>query len=199
MDQYPKWLQALELKAANALSGQMAGFGGKDFACPWLRWYLQKHPQTTPEVLFILQDWGVATEDQGIEAAINEISSRKGDKTIANIFGEPILKLGLENGTHCVINAVWGVRPTVDGITAKKTGYLGKKAHAAAWPIWSEAVRHLSPSQKVITAGTWSGFSPVSDNANAYFEKWALWSKTPNSAPDLPGVGIAYTKHPCTW
>jgi hypothetical protein len=199
MGQYPKWLQALELKAASALSGHMAGFGGRDFVCPWLRWYVRKHPRTTPEVVFILQDWGTTEDDQGVVAAMNFISLRQGDPTIIKLFANNDLKRGLETGTHCVMNAVWGVRPMIAGLPAKKTGYLGKRIHSAAWPIWSEAVQQLSPTQKVITAGAWSRFSPTPPDAPAYFEKWARWTKTPNFAPRLQDVGYAYMKHPCTW
>lgn len=199
----PLWLQDLESEAQSSLGEKMVGFNATIYACPWLRWYCANYSNKTPEVVLVLQDWGV-NDGSGIDAAIEEVGLKIGDTTIKNIYAHDKLRKGLSDGSWCVMNAVWGLRKNRPS-GERKTGYLGDAIHRAAWPIWSEAVTHLRP-KKLITAGDWSFFPNYkwasipgkSKDIARYFKLWDAWAKYYRASFSKSGK-YQYCAHPATW
>lgn len=194
---YPDWLMRLEGEAVGRLNGHRHGFTGGEFACPWLRWYFLRHRNKRPETVLVLQDWdAVEPAGQSIMDAIKLISSPGGGRGVRNLFGREDTGNGLQNGTLCVMNAVWGLRPE-QNLRAK--GLLTKSVHRAAWPVWTAALRHLRPTRQLITAGPWAAKYEGLNSSDAFLGELERHYFTEGVAPKLRGVSHEQWEHPSHW
>lgn len=175
----------------------MLSFSGGEYACPWLRWYFRRHRSRLPEVVVLLQDWGVGHRERvSIDSAVKEITSAGGNRTILNIFNRELTSTGLLDGSLCVMSAVWGLRLDLG---ANGQVDLTKRIHAAAWPIWTEALRKLGPSKRIVTTGSWTADYADEPTADGFLEKWGNRVKFLPKVPRFPGVAHEHWEHPGLW
>jgi len=194
---HPAWLDRLEREAAERLDGRMLSFSGGEYACPWLRWYLRRHRNRAPEVVVILQDWGLGHGERvSIDAAVKEISSPGGNQAMLSIFSREMTSNGLLDGSLCVLTAAWGLRLDLG---ANQRADLKKAIHAAAWPIWATALRKLSPTKLIVTTGYWTVDYADEPTADGFLEKWANRVAFLPKVPRFPGVAHEHWDHPGLW
>ena len=192
----PRWLRDLESKAACSLRNKMESWPGDVYACPWLRWYFSVHHKKGPTVVFVLQDWGIAS-DETLTEAVELLESQAGDRTIKAITQNRLLSPLIENGSVCVLNAVWGLRKS------EKTGYLGDEIHGLAFPIWVEALKKLRPNV-VCLCGEWAKWKDldwgIEEDGSSQIRRWLKFQPTSSINPDdLAGVNFRTIPHPSAW
>lgn len=194
----PKWVTALESKAAHVLTGKLSGWPSGDYACPWLRWY-SRTTNDRPEVVFILQDWGV--EGESLDEAIDLLEKGEGDPTIRAVT--QTMRLNIKSHTVCVMNAVWGLRK----VHSKKTGYLGHEIHRATFPIWAEALQTLDPKVTCL-CGEWAKWQDLDwetpECGSTQIGRWNDWLKesgsiSPVDSEKFRNQTFYSIPHPSAW
>lgn len=182
------------------------------FSCPWLRWS-EKAPTSTCKGIFLMQDWGLANEGEGLCAAVELIdralssSDPVKDRTIDNLLKKDAWRQAIKRREWLVSNAVWGLRPT-----SKKCGYLGDRIHKAAFGVWRELViahaRQCGQDFILIVAGGWAVFkSEFKDSEDGtlplekYLKLWSEWVASSDKADRLEPVPgrVIHCPHPATW
>lgn len=196
MKDYNSLLKYLEEEVApNLLDEKMEPFPrqGKDsiFACPWLNW--RRSDASTDKIrgIFIMQDWwcsssnpeplekNVAYISEKLFLKVNNPTLKVNDPTIGKLYNFDAWKKAIwDDKSWLVTNAVWGLR-----MGEISSGDLGAKIHKAAFPIWSQIIKHFADRDdfKVVFAGAWSASrnerkvwegKALSD----FLESWKVWA-----------------------
>jgi hypothetical protein len=194
----PKWLSELESNAAKALTGKLENWPLGGYACPWLRRY-HRRTNDRPEIVFVLQDWGISDGEPLDEAIslLDEGNEGKWDPTIKTIH--TVLGDVIESHQACIMNAVWGLRKS-----SKKTGYLGDTIHKAAFPVWANALLQLKP-KAVCLCGEWAKWAGLNfehqESGSDAIERWIAWTKSPAAitAASFDDMTFHYLPHPSAW
>ena len=199
-------LRALAAKALENVG--MKPFNDNKFTCPWLEyWNKEGFPQEKVEGILLLQDWGLDAnaasdkEREGIQKSFNGMPDKEfEDTTIRNLRSIIELKNKIAQGKIVVLNAVWGCRSG----ESDKCGYLGKKIHVEAFPIWVEVIRFLSSGKKdfyVVFGGDWARFEKMNfadNDLEAFLKRWNKWSGKEVSLDGIKGKSY-FCSHPSTW
>jgi len=149
--------------APSLLADKMKPFsregGGDLFACPWLNWWKQQNGKIDNiQGILIMQDWYCTSdESESLETNVCYISEKRflkqNDRTIFTLHNSgPWRNAIWDEKNWLVTNAVWGLR-----IGKNPAGCLSARIHKAAFPIWSQIIKHFANDDgfKVVFAGGW--------------------------------------------
>jgi hypothetical protein len=178
-------LSDLEKEATGKwLKDKMSPFPDGVITCPWLNWRRPDATRENIQGIFIMQDWWNCSD--GLKADVDYIgkhdfhyNGKRKDRTNHNLFKADAWKKAIwDDKSWLVTNAVWGLR--MGEISSRN---LGAKIHKAAFPIWSQIIKHFAVRDnfKVVFAGVWSASlnerkvwegKALSD----FLESWKVWA-----------------------